>query len=331
MDIVARRMRRNVCLLLAMLPALGCSAAAQTPTAPTMVQLSTGSRVATWRFAAESASRTHQTPVIFLHGGPGMFTEIEAIEKGAVLRAAGFSTIYFDQAGAGQSDRTTATQYTLQRAVDDVEALRLSLKVDKIILWGNSYGAELAVLYERRFPDRVAAMIFSSPGGFPGAAPRLDYSRTDQREVPVGKPLADAARLIDRRGGGAEAELPQDVAGQLLDAQLNAQLLDGRMVCKGSTLAPQGGASGSNLYPNRMLAKELKAMRGPAGRSPTRPVIIIRGACDFMPMANAAKYQALYGGNVVTIDKTGHGLRENSADLEVALRQFATVDLAGID
>jgi proline iminopeptidase len=219
----------------------------------------------------------------------------------------------------------------LQRAVEDVEALRLSLKLDKIILWGNSYGAELAVLYERRFPDRVAAMIFSSPGGFPGTTPRLDYRLTDQREVPVAKPLADAARLVDRQGGGAEATLSQDVAGQLLDAQLNAQLLDGRMNCKGSAVPPKGATSGSNLYPNRMLAKELKTMREPAGRSPARPAITIRGACDFMPMANAVKYQNMYGGALLTIDKTGHGLRENSADLEVALRQFATVDLAGID
>jgi pimeloyl-ACP methyl ester carboxylesterase len=302
---------------------------ANMPSKPAMVTLGTGSRVAAWTFPGNG--KTRQTPVIFLHGGPGGFTTTGVIDKGAALRNAGFTTVYFDQAGDGQSERIPATQYTLDRAVNDVEALRIALKVERIILWGSSYGADLAVLYERRFPSRVAALIFSSPGSFPGTRPKYDYSPTDDRNVEPSNALNDAARQIDRQGGAAEATLSQEAAGRLFDAEMNAQALDGRMICKGSAAPPPSGVTGGNLFANRMLLKELKRLKLTIGRVPARPAITIRGACDFVPFANARKYQTTYGGALVTIEKAGHGLRENQVDLESALRQFATGPLAAIE
>jgi len=79
--------------------------------------------------------------------------------------------------------------------------------------------------------------------------------------------------------------------------QLNAQLCDGRMICEGSSIPRQAPVAVGNLCPNRMLAKQLKEMRPP----------------------------------LVTIDKSGHGLRENLTDFQAALRQFATTELIGPD
>ncbi len=324
-------MRKLAAAALALL--LPFSLASQTladmPSSPKMVTLATGSRVATWTLSGEG--RAHRTPVLFLHGGPGGFISSGVMDKGEPLRSAGFTTIYFDQAGDGQSDRIPATQYTLDRAVNDVEALRVALKLDRIILWGSSYGADLAVLYERRFPDHVAALIFSSPGGFPGTKSKRDYSPTDDRDLDPSKALKEAARQIDREGGAAEATLSQEAAGKLFDAELNADALGGRMVCKGSAPPPPAAVSGGNLYANRMLLRELKSVPLPVGSVPSRPTITIRGSCDFIPLENAQKYQAQYGGALVTINKSGHGLRENKTDLESALRQFATGPLASVE
>ena len=271
--------------------------------------------------------------MLYLHGGPGGFITTGVIAKGATLRAAGFSTIYFDQTGTGQSNRIPAVQYTLDRAIDDVEALRVALGAERIILWGSSYGADLAVLYERRFPARVAGFIFTSPGTFPGVKPKHDYSPTNDRKVEASDALSRAARQIDRLGGGAEATLSQDAAGKAFDADLNSGALDGRMVCKGSTTPPPPAVTGGNLYPNRMLSKELKGLKpvDPVRSSTLRPTITVRGSCDFVPISSAEKYQAAYGGMLVTVDKSGHGLRENAADFESALRQFAFGPLSGIE
>lgn len=317
-------------LLIPLALALAHPAAAETRPEPVMVGLETGSRLAAWTLGGDGAVR--RTPVIFLHGGPGGFTSASVMDKGAVLRSAGFTTIYFDQAGDGRSDRIPAAQYTLDRAVRDVEALRVALKLDRVILWGSSYGADLAVLYEQRFPDRVAGLIFTSPASFPGAKPKYDYRASDDQNIPPGKALSEAARQIDRQGGMAEATLSQEAAGNLFDAEINSRSLDGRMVCKGSqALPPPSDVTGGNLYANRLLLKELKGLRLAIATPPPRPTITIRGSCDFLPFANAQAYQAVYGGTLVTIDKSGHGLRENPADLESALRQFASGPLAAIE
>ncbi len=296
--------------------------------APTMVTLSTGSRLATWTLPA--TAKPHKTPVLFLHGGPGMYTTEGARSKGAMLRAAGFTTIYFDQAGGGLSDRIPATQYTMQRAVDDVEVLRTTLKLDKVILWGSSYGADLAALYARRFPDRVAAMILTSPGTFPGISAKRDYSRTDRGKSDLGPEASKAIRLIDSKGGAAEAELSQTAAGKLMDEVVSSELMNG-MVCKGSTSPPPVAAGGGNLYANRMLSRELKKTPLPAGAPLAGPVLILRGTCDFLPMESAERYRAAFGGTIVSIANTGHQFVENRADLDAAIGRFAATELAGVE
>jgi pimeloyl-ACP methyl ester carboxylesterase len=302
--------------------------AADAPPVPTMVTLSTGSRLATWTLPATAKPR--KTAVLFLHGGPGMYTTEGFRGKGAVLRAAGFTTIYFDQAGGGLSDRIPATQYTLMRAVDDVEALRTALKLDKMILWGSSYGADLAALYARRFPEHVAAMILTSPGSFPGTAAKRDYSRTDRGKSNLSATASKAIRLIDSKGGGAEAELSQTVAGQLMDEVVSTELMNG-MVCKGSASPPPVVAGGGNLYANRMLSRDLKKTPLPAGAPLAGPVLILRGACDFLPMDSAERYRTAFGGTIMSIANTGHQFIENRADLDAALSNFATKELAGIE
>lgn len=321
-----RRTMRFAPAILACLLALPNVALAQT--SPVMVTLGTGSRVATWTISPPAKAR--KTPVLFLHGGPGMYTTEGARSKGAALRAAGFTTIYFDQAGGGLSDQIPATQYTMQRAVDDVEALRVALKLDKVILWGSSYGADLAAFYARRFPDRVAAMILTSPGNFPGVAVKRDYSRTDRGKADIGPDAGKAVRLIDSKGGAAEASLSQAAAGKLMDAVVSAELMNG-MVCKGSPSPPPTVAGGGNLYANRLLSREVKKTALPAGVALAGPVLIIRGTCDFLPMESAERYRASFGGTIVSIPETGHQFVEKRADLDAALTRFATVDLAGIE
>ena len=303
------------------------NAHAEAISSPTMIMLSTGSRLATWSVPAPT--KTHKTPVVFLHGGPGMYTTEGARSKGEALRAVGFDTIYFDQAGGGLSARIPAIQYTMQRAVDDIEALRISLKIDKMILWGNSYGADLAALYARRFPDRVAGMILSSPGTFPGFNAKRDYSSTDRGKVNIGPALSKAVGQIDKLGGAAESTISQESAGKLMDELVSAELMNG-MVCKG-THSPLVVGGGGNLYPNRMLAKELKAMTFPVGPALDRPVLILRGTCDFLPMENAERYRATFGGAIVSIANVGHQFVENRADFDAALTRFATTELAGVE
>jgi pimeloyl-ACP methyl ester carboxylesterase len=323
----------RICLTLAVISAsclVSSTAGGQSLADPKMLNLATGSRVASWTLSDATAPRPRKTPIVYLHGGPGMFTTQDAAQHGASLRAAGFTTIYFDQAGGGRSDRLPAAQYSLQRAVEDAEALRAALNVPKLILWGNSYGASLAALYARRYPAQVAGLIFTSPGSFPGTKVKRDYSLTNRGKVSIGKALSKALNLVDSKGAAAEATITQADAGHLLDELVNAELLEA-MVCKGSVPPPAKLLEGSNLFPNRMLQKELAKSSAADGAPIGKPVLVVRGACDFIPLQNAERYQLQFGGKIITIAGSGHQFTEKPAEFEAALAGFAAAELGGVD
>jgi proline iminopeptidase len=50
-------------------------------------------------------------------------------------------------AAAGRTRRKTTSVYTIQRSVDEVDAVRSALGLDRVVLLGHSWGALLAVEY----------------------------------------------------------------------------------------------------------------------------------------------------------------------------------------
>jgi pimeloyl-ACP methyl ester carboxylesterase len=296
-----------------------------------MVALSTGSNIATWTLpgAPTSGMRTHETPVVYLHGGPGMYTEDRRVEMGQAFRNAGFTTVFYDQIGSGQSARIPATQYNLARMIADLEALRISLGTEKLVLWGNSWGAQLAVLYGQAYPNRVAAFVLTAPGGFPGETIRRNYNVTKRTSVTIGRELTAAINQIDRKGGAAEPAISQINSGRLLDVVASADMMEG-MVCKSSTLTQADLPGGGNLFINRMIPKEVVAARPNWTTMPRVPSLIVRGSCDFLPLMNADRYVAITAGTRVDVVNVGHGLLEDPAAVERILGAFAREGLAGV-
>jgi pimeloyl-ACP methyl ester carboxylesterase len=294
---------------------------------PVMLSLSTGSTLATWTIPAPKPM--HKTPVVFLHGGPGMFTTAKQFGHGDVFRTAGFDTLYFDQAGGGRSARIEAKYYTIERAVADLEAFRITKGADKLVLWGSSYGADLAIMYAVKHPEHVAAFLLTSPGVFPGVKMAHDYGKTARGKVDLGKDLANAARLIDKQGAGAEAKLSQDVAGVLMDELIQTEW-NGAGQCKGTTAIVGLKQSGGNLFANRMIQGELKKIPKPVMGVAKVPSLIIRGECDYIPEKSAMMFRALIGGDYVTIAGAGHGLIENRMVADEAITLFAKGPLSDV-
>ncbi len=302
-------------------------ASASAEPAPVMISLPTGSEIATWTLAPDKPS--HKTAIFFLHGGPGLYTEGRRLSEGEPFRAAGFTTFYFDQAGGGRSKRLPARDYSLDRAVADLEALRAKLGQEKLILWGNSFGTSLAALYAAKFPDRVAGLILTSPGTFPGTNPKRTYSQTNRDKVKMSKAISSAIGQIDKSGAGAESKISQEDAGKAFDEMLAAELIES-MVCKGAQVKPPPLSGGGNLFANRIILKSLERLDFKPARMPKVPTLIIRGSCDFLPESNAATYAALFESKVTTISGAGHGLIEKRAEIDAALGAFASGALRAV-
>ncbi|WP_307102736.1 alpha/beta fold hydrolase [Arthrobacter globiformis] len=97
-------------------------------------------------------------PVLFLHGGPGA-----PLGRGYRMLhdAARFWTIGLDQRGCGRSkpfvqdDLANLSANTTQALIDDIEAVRRHLGVEKWIVTGGSWGSTLALAYALEHPTSV--------------------------------------------------------------------------------------------------------------------------------------------------------------------------------
>ncbi len=99
-----------------------------------------------------------EQPVLFmLHGGPG---GDHLRFKQHSLELQEFSQmVLIDHRGCGRSKKTKRADYTLENNIEDIEALRKQLGLEKIALLGTSYGGVVAQGYAIRYPNRVAKLI----------------------------------------------------------------------------------------------------------------------------------------------------------------------------
>jgi len=121
--------------------------------------LPTGSRIAYVRRPA--VGRPRPTPVVFLHGGPGIADMVGDAAYFGQLTADGYDVWVYDQVGSGRSSRLADPRgYTIPREVADLEAIRGRIGADRMVLVGHSWGGQVAAAY----PEHVAKVVFSSPG-----------------------------------------------------------------------------------------------------------------------------------------------------------------------
>ncbi len=138
------------------------------------------------------------TPILIVHGGPG-FPPAQPWRAGAQL-AANYRLVYYHQRGCGLSSRplqsfSGSNMYAHMRAlhetlglpaqVADIERIRRILGVERLILMGHSFGADLAALYAAEFPERVRALVYVAPADL-AVLPKQDGDLFDlvRRKLP---------------------------------------------------------------------------------------------------------------------------------------------------
>lgn len=105
------------------------------------------------------------TPIVLINGGPG---GTHHYFHPWFSRAARFArVIYYDQRGCGLSDWEPGEEgYSVEQAVQDLDAIRRALGIEKWVVLGYSYGGFLAQYYTINHPETVAGLVLlgASPG-----------------------------------------------------------------------------------------------------------------------------------------------------------------------
>ncbi len=114
------------------------------------------------RFHAETHGDPNHPTVIVLHGGPGAdYRSLLALNGLADTH----HVVFYDQRGAGLSERVTGDTITAAVMLDDLGSIadRFS-PADPVSLIGHSWGGTLAAGFMRQHPERVAAAVLAEPG-----------------------------------------------------------------------------------------------------------------------------------------------------------------------
>ena len=121
----------------------------------------------TWCRVVGEADAEGKLAVICLHGGPGGTHDyLEPLEA---LAETGRRAVFYDQLGCGKSDLPDdESLYTVDLFVDELGAVRDALGLDRIHLFGNSWGGMLAMEYALTQPAGLASLVLaSSPASIP--------------------------------------------------------------------------------------------------------------------------------------------------------------------
>ena len=122
----------------------------------------------TWYEVVGDGEAPGRLPLLVLHGGPG--SAHDALQGLGALAEQGRRVVFYDQLGSGESDRPDdPSLWTVETFLDQLRSVREGLGLERIHLFGSSWGGMLALEYALTQPDGLASLVLNST---PTSAPR---------------------------------------------------------------------------------------------------------------------------------------------------------------
>ena len=116
---------------------------------------------ATRLFVEQIKHKNSDAPLFILPGGPGAnrthFASYRTLQDCIDL-------VFFDPRGCGGSDLGKIEDYSLENYIEDIEAIRKTLRCKKISLLGKSYSGFPALGYALRYPMNIDKLILVATG-----------------------------------------------------------------------------------------------------------------------------------------------------------------------
>ena len=116
----------------------------------------------TWYRAVGDGETAGKLPLVLLNGGPG--APHDYFEPLAEWARAGRRIVFYDQLGSGDSDHPhDPGLWTVELFVDELQALREALGLERCHLLGQSWGGLLALEHALAHPQGIASLTLADP------------------------------------------------------------------------------------------------------------------------------------------------------------------------
>ena len=273
-----------------------------------LVSVSDGAQLATY-----FSGRRDGLPVLLCHGGPGLWDYLEPVAE--VLPQ--FSVHRFDQRGCGRS--SGPADYSVARAVQDIDDLRQHWGYPRWRVFGHSWGATLALAYAWTHPDRVERLVYCAGAG-PGTDWKTSYREAEQLRLTSGQ--------FERRDQLEQATRSPAEELEYLTLCWCSDYADPEAGLRWARYDAANRPCAVNYTANRQLAAEASGWTAAdvAARCQliTAPALAIHGEADPRPLWSARRIAELIpDAEFSAIPGAGHMIwRENRADFDAAFRGF---------
>ncbi len=264
-------------------------------------------------------------PVLFVHGGPGAGC---TPKHRCFFDPMEYRIVLFDQRGCGRSTpHAELGGNNTDALIEDIEAIRKALGIERWLLFGGSWGSTLSLLYAERYPERVLGLVlrgiflcrsqdlrwFYQDGAshvFPDywqnfIAPIAPTERGDMMRAYY-KLLTGSNELARMGAAKAWSGWEAQCATLKPDNQLYGQFTDPRMALALARIEAHYFVNDTFIEPNQILAQ--------AHRLKGIPGVIVHGRYDMIcPYDNAhALHEAWPESDLKIIADAGHSAFEPS-------------------
>lgn len=250
--------------------------------------LSTGSKIG-YTFIEGNSSK-ERSPIIYLHGGPGGQITDAIIDFYRPLAEEGHDLYFYDQIGSGQSERLeNIEEYSVNRHQKDLVEIIEKIDSEKVILFGQSWGAMLAMEYFSDYKDEVERLILTGPGPILPINFSLSKLKTPDslnlkkpkysNQEANAKVYTIRSKMMRYFASVFKKKLTSDQEADDFFTQLNSELKRST-ICDGSIVKPSEGGGG--YYAHVMTAKSFYQQKDKRSKIKDSqiPTLIIKGQCD---------------------------------------------------
>ncbi len=238
--------------------------------------------------------------VLVLSGGPG--EDIHSMEGIADELGKKYRCVMWEQRGTGRSKlpRYDSSTINLNAYMEDIEALRKQLHVEKFIVIGNSWGMMLGLAYAGTHPNAVRAVVTIGSGPitfeYLGVFSDNQFARLGACELEVRDFWKDPARETADSDRAAFERLRAATVAYFFDRKKALQMA--------SELRPEDY---NFRVPPAFLKAEGKYDIRPTLKTITAPVLLLQGRQDLAGEANICEAHSLIKNSTLAfIAKCGH-------------------------
>ena len=279
-------------------------------------------------------------PVFVIHGGPGAGC---SPYMRRFFNPDKFLVVLHDQRGAGKSrPKAELRENNTQELVEDIERLRKKLKMEKIILFGGSWGSTLSLSYAETYPNSVKGMVLRGiflaskgeedhiwngiPKFFPEMAESLKNALPDYDSIPIGDRLFKLIQSENKSDQGKYAKLFSRYEYKACGLNMKDEYLDEYYGSESNLDQIYTNALIEIYYTkNGCFLEEGQLMRD-IERIQNIPTLIVNGRYDMIcpPYTAYRLHKEMTKSKLIIVEEAGHLMSEKPIERELlkSMREF---------